>query len=368
MVKVQIGDMFESKAQTLVNTVNCVGVMGKGIALEFKKRFPDAYVDYVARCERREVKLGQPYLYKSLTHPWILNFPTKDHWRMVTKLEDIIRGLEHLLSHYQNWGIESLAVPPLGCGHGQLEWRVVGPTLYSYLTKMRIPVGLYAPYGTPSLELQAEFLRGAEMPAPKWIKPAWVALVEVLRRLEEQPYHRPVGHTIFQKIAYVATEEGLPTGLEYEQGSYGPFSRDMKKLETRLANNGLISEKPLGRKMIVIRSGRTFEDARKAYAADLRRWENIIDKVADLFMRMDTHQAELTTTVLYSARSLVKPENGMVSEKDILYAVFNWKKRRRPPLEYTEVAYTIRNLAALGWLQVQASDDLPLPTDELLSV
>lgn len=366
MVKVQIGDMFESRAQTLVNTVNCVGVMGKGIALEFKKRFPDMYSDYLARCEHHQVRLGEPYLYKSLVHQWILNFPTKEHWRMPTKLEDIVRGLEHLLAHYEKWGIVSLAVPPLGCGEGQLEWRVVGRTLYQYLTKMHIPVELYAPYGTPALELQDEFLRGSEMPEPKWIKPAYVALVEILRRLEEQPYHHPIGHTIFQKIAYIATEQGLPTGLEYGQGSYGPFSADMKKLETRLTNNGLISEKRFGR-MMVVRAGRTFEDARKAYAADLQRWENIIAKVTDLFMRMDTRQAELSTTVLYSARNLVKPENGVVSEKDVLYAVFNWKKRRKPPLEFTEVAYTIRNLAALGWLQVKASDDLPLPTEEFLS-
>ncbi len=346
MVRVQIGDLFQSEAQTLVNTVNCEGVMGKGVALEFKKRFPDMYADYVVRCEQHQVKLGQPYLYKSLSHQWILNFPTKDRWRMATRLDDIVRGLEYLLADYEKWGITSLAVPPLGCGQGQLEWRVVGRTLYQYLMKMRIPVELYAPYGTPSLELQDEFLRGSEMPAPKWIKPSYVALVEILRRLEQQPYHHPIGHTIFQKIAYVVTEKGVPTGLAYEQGSYGPFSSDMKKLETRLINNGLISEVRLGR-MLMVRPGRTFE------------------KVADLFMRMDTHQAELTTTVLYSARNLVKSENDSVSEKDVLYAVFDWKKRRKPPLELTEVAYTIRNLAALGWLQVQASDDLPLPSEEL---
>src|SRR5215469_8240715 len=130
MVKVQSGDMFKSKAQTLVNTVNCVGVMGKGIALEFKKRFPDMFEDYVARCRRKEVRLGRPYLFKRLVPPWILNFPTKDDWRSLTKLSDIRLGLEFLEHHYREWGITSLAVPPLGCGLGQLEWRVVGPTLY----------------------------------------------------------------------------------------------------------------------------------------------------------------------------------------------------------------------------------------------
>ena len=135
MITVRSGDIFKSKAQTLVNTVNCVGVMGKGIALEFKKRFPEMFHDYVARCRRGEMRLGQPYLFKRLVEPWILNFPTKDDWRSLTRLSDIRRGLEFLELHYRSWAIISLAVPPLGCGLGQLEWRVVGPDALPVLKK-----------------------------------------------------------------------------------------------------------------------------------------------------------------------------------------------------------------------------------------
>lgn len=162
MVKVLIGDLFTSKAQTIVNAINCVGVMGKGIALQFKNRFPDMFRDYEERCKRKEVKLGRPYLYKTMLPPYILNFPTKDHWRSVTNLADIERGLQYLHNHYKEWGITSIAVPALGCGEGTLEWRVVGPTLYSYLSKMDIPVELYKPYGTPHQELQPEFLEQKE--------------------------------------------------------------------------------------------------------------------------------------------------------------------------------------------------------------
>ena len=130
MIKVLTGNILESSAQTLVNTVNCVGVMGKGIALEFKNRFPEMFKDYEQKCKRGEVLLGRPYLYKSLLPPWILNFPTKGHWRFLSNLQDIIRGLRFLIKYYREWGITSIAVPPLGCGHGQLEWRIVGPTLY----------------------------------------------------------------------------------------------------------------------------------------------------------------------------------------------------------------------------------------------
>ena len=158
MVKVLFGDISKSKAQTLVNTINCVGIMGKGIALKFKEQFPDMFNDYVARCNRKEVRLGKPYLFKRLTPPWILNFPTKGHWRSVSRLEDIIRGLKHLLQHYKEWRITSLAVPALGCGQGQLQWKIVGPALYRYLDQLDIPVELYAPYDTPHEELQPEFL------------------------------------------------------------------------------------------------------------------------------------------------------------------------------------------------------------------
>ena len=88
-MKILVGDILQSKAQTLINTVNCVGIMGKGIALEFKKRFPEMFKDYVERCERHEVKLGFPYVYKTLLPPQIINFPTKDHWKSVSRLSDI---------------------------------------------------------------------------------------------------------------------------------------------------------------------------------------------------------------------------------------------------------------------------------------
>ena len=147
-MQILVGDILKSKAQTLINTVNCVGVMGKGIALEFKEQFPDMYENYVQRCQRGEVKPGVPYLYKTLFPPQIINFPTKDHWKSISKLSDIEYGLKHLLEHYREWGVTSLAIPPLGCGNGQLEWRVVGPLIYRFVNDMTIPVEIYAPYGT----------------------------------------------------------------------------------------------------------------------------------------------------------------------------------------------------------------------------
>lgn len=372
MIKVVVGNMFESEAQTLVNTVNCVGVMGKGVALEFKKRFPDMFEDYVRRCEAKQVRLGRPYLFKRMFPPWILNFPTKDHWRSVSRLQDIVEGLRYLQEHYKTWGITSLAVPPLGCGHGQLEWRVVGPTLYRHLKTLDIPVELYAPFGTPHQELRFSFLDKMEEPvslhiAPYKIDPAWVAIVEIVKRIEEEPFHWPVGRTTFQKIAYFATECGIPTGLKYQRGSYGPYSPALKKHITALANNGLIREEQLGR-MFAIRVGQTFPDARKAYEQQIREWEPIIDKVADLFLRINTQQAEVAATVHFAAREAKAHREGEPTEKEVLDTVMKWKQKRRPPLDEKEVAMTVRNLNMLNWIGAKVSNDLPITEEDILHV
>ena len=106
MITVVKGDLFAWSAQTWVNTVNCVGVMGKGVALGFsEKSFPEMFKDYVRRCDAGLVKLGEPYVFKSLVPPWVLNFPTKDHWRSVARLSDIVAGLDYLEEQYKDWGI-----------------------------------------------------------------------------------------------------------------------------------------------------------------------------------------------------------------------------------------------------------------------
>ncbi len=376
-ISVKIGDLFKSKAQTLVNTVNCVGVMGKGIALGFKKRFPDMFKDYASRCEAGEVKLGRPYIDKQTAGPWILNFPTKDHWRSVSKITDIIAGLEYLKAHYKEWGIESLAIPPLGCGNGQLDWDVVGPTLFRYLSQLDIPVEMYAPLETPPDQLALSFLR-REVPKERHrstttdsikIDPSAVALVGVVSRIKREPYHWPVGRTMFQKIAYFVTETGIPTGLEYRRGSYGPFAADLKRITVKLVNNGLVTETKRGN-MFIIEPGPTYRDARERYKDQLREWTPAVEKVADLFLRLRcTDDAEIAATVHFAAKEMRTLRNKAVhgqglTELDVFEEVKRWKAKRRPPLDDDQVAATIRYLNILSWLNVRASEKLPLPAAE----
>jgi O-acetyl-ADP-ribose deacetylase (regulator of RNase III)/uncharacterized protein YwgA len=369
MIKALIGDIFASEMQTLVNTVNCVGVMGKGIAELFKKRYPDMFADYVERCDRGEVRLGRPYQYRDLAGTSIINFPTKGHWRAATRLSDVEEGLDFFVEHYKSWGVASVAFPPLGCGNGGLEWSTVGPLMHFKLKGLEIPVELYAPFGTPIAQLKLEFL-GAEQQIEFLVKgkkrerlrPEWAALVEVLYRLEQQPYANPVGRVIFQKICYVLTRQGLDTGFQFERGSYGPFADEVTEAINVLANNNWITEQQLGR-MTTLRVGPRFEEERIKLAEQIKPFARKIEKTVDLFSRIkNTDQAEEVATVIFAVQNLKQERDpAQVSEQDLFDYILEWKKLWKADAnKQNRLAEAIRNLEMLGWIKLQFSESLPM--------
>lgn len=362
MIDVKTGDLLTSSSQTLVNTVNCVGVMGKGIALQFKNSYPEMFADYRLRCNRGEVSLGEPYIFKQLLGPNIINFPTKDHWRSLARLEDIIQGMRHLYRHYEEWGVTSIAMPPLGCGNGQLEWKAVGPVLYRMLEHFAIPVELYAPNDTPPNQLGLDFLHhGTSETSSRahQLSPAAVALIEIVRRIQDDPFHWPIGRTIFQKIAYVATRVGIPTGLRHERASYGPYAPGLDPLKATLVRNGLLAEEKEGNRFSV-KVGPHYDAIRVNYANALAEWDDEIDRVTDLFLRIHSvEEAELTATVLFAGQEL-QAKGHTPSESEVLEAVQEWKVRRKWEVQPEQMAETIRALVVHDWLLAEASHDLPI--------
>jgi O-acetyl-ADP-ribose deacetylase (regulator of RNase III) len=145
-IKYQRGDIFESKAQVIVNTVNCQGVMGKGLALAFKQRYPAMFPVYQQECKAGRLRIGRPSLYKEST-PWILNFPTKDTWKANSKIEYLEKGLEYFVGNYKKVGITSIAFPKLGAQNGKLSWDDVGPLMAKYLSSLEIDVYIYIAEG-----------------------------------------------------------------------------------------------------------------------------------------------------------------------------------------------------------------------------
>ena len=142
MIRYLDGDIFTSPAQTIVNTVNTVGVMGKGIALEFKKRYPSMFESYKSACEKNRLKTGSLMLFYEADH-WVLNFPTKEHWRSPSRLEYIEQGLIKFTNIYVEYGITSIAFPKLGCGNGDLSWDDVKPLMEKYLKDLPIDIYIY---------------------------------------------------------------------------------------------------------------------------------------------------------------------------------------------------------------------------------
>jgi len=366
MFRALIGDLFESQAQTLVNTINCVGVMGKGVAEQFKRRFPPMFEEYKSRVDRKAVRLGEPYLFRTSSGVQIINFPTKDHWRSPSRLADIERGLDYLVAHASKWEITSLALPPLGCGNGGLDWSEVGPLIYRKLHELPINVEVYAPYGTPKQQLTEDYLSAPSQMSLEGrgrkhtpLRPEWVVLMEVLRELEAQPYASAVGRTIFQKISYVVTEMGVPTGFRFSKGSYGPFSSDVKLTLHDFANRNWLHEQQLGR-MIALRVTPQYEKDRLRYKDQVDLYQTKIVKTVDLFSRIkSTEQAEEVLTVLFASRELKNSkQGGDVAEQELCDYILDWKKSWRANDKKHAVVDAIRNLVLLGWLRLKLSEPI----------
>lgn len=149
MIEYIIGDIFTSPAQVIVNTVNTVGVMGKGIALEYKKRYPRMFELYKTACEKKRLQIGKLMLVNEQDH-LILLFPTKESWRLPSKIEYIEKGLKTFVENYTQNNITSIAFPKLGCGNGELSWDVVRPLMEKYLKDLPIDIYIYLGSGEPN--------------------------------------------------------------------------------------------------------------------------------------------------------------------------------------------------------------------------
>jgi O-acetyl-ADP-ribose deacetylase (regulator of RNase III) len=167
--------LFASPAQTLVNTVNTVGVMGKGVAKSFREQYPSMYTEYRRLCDRGVLTVGKLHLWKG-ENRWVLNFPTKTTWRLPSKLDYIEAGLKTFVATYESMGIVSASFPPLGCGNGNLNWSDVRPLMESYLNRINIPVYVH------SLHVGAEFVPEHKEghPAPTTLDEFWNQLKKTI--------------------------------------------------------------------------------------------------------------------------------------------------------------------------------------------
>ncbi len=165
MLRYVKGSIFESPSKVLVNTVNTVGAMGKGVAKIFKQVYPDMFKEYQTFCQNNEIEIGKLWLYQT-ENKWILNFPTKKHWRYPSKIEYIEKGLIEFRERYSEWGIDSISFPPLGCGNGGLDFESqVKPLLEKYLGNLPITILIYP---DKSSNFSPEYMKPNKM--KKWLR------------------------------------------------------------------------------------------------------------------------------------------------------------------------------------------------------
>ncbi len=365
-MQVKLGNLFESHAHTLVNTVNCVGVMGKGIALDFKNKYPDMFKEYVQLCNAGQVKPGTPYYYSDLFGTSIINFPTKDNWRSPSKLSYISNGLEWFRNNYQKYGITSIAFPPLGCGNGGLSWETVGPLMYEKLSDLPIDIEIYAPFGTKSEHMTIEYLKkncakvteditGENgIPFNKY----WLLILYVVQKINHSQYSLNVGRTIFQKVCYILTRAGIPTGFHFIEGTYGPYAAEVKNAITALSNESLMTEQQYGKMVETVVSPNFVLPENVFTAAEL----NKADRAVDLLSRIkSTDHAEMVTTVLFAYDELLE-KSLTVKDVDVFNRVLSWKHWWKGHKE-EEICSTISSLCSLGWMNLTQSDEF-LPFDD----
>ncbi|MDY4340455.1 macro domain-containing protein [Xanthomonas sp. LF07-6] len=359
MFKARIGDLFASHAHVHANAVNCAGIMGKGIAQAFKRRYPAMFEDYAVRCREGRVRIGEPYLYDDASGIRILNFPTKRHWRSPSRLEDIAAGLDYLAARLREWDVRSLALPPLGCGNGGLAWEEVGPLIYRTLAHLPVDIEVYAPYGTPLAQLETAFLtqpanastEGAgKRTAPQ---PGWIAIMEVLRRLQARPEARPIGRTLFQTLCWAMTELGVPTGLTFRTAGRGPRQGDVRPILTDLANRNWLQEQPQGRTM-ALRASPQYDKEHARFAAAYAPYDTEIAKAVDLFAQIRSiDQAEDIMTVFQAARRLQVAHPGQRHDTQQLLAHLRDANTVAAPEEQRRTATTtIETLLALDWIRL----------------
>ncbi len=223
MIKYTKGNIIQADVEALVNTVNTVGVMGKGIALVFKKAFPDNFKIYRKLCEDKEFHVGDLLITNTgrIRPKFIVNFPTKEHWRSKSKIEFIEVGMNELVKEIKEKQIKSIAIPPLGCGNGGLNWNEVKTIILRELEKVdeEVEVIIYEPgFNNQDIKSKKQI----------FLTPARAMLLTSLRNYQVLGYS--INLLVIQKIAYFLQRFGEPLNLQYEKGHYGPYSHKLQHL------------------------------------------------------------------------------------------------------------------------------------------
>lgn len=344
MIEYKSGDIFLEDAEALVNSVNCVGIMGRGIALQFKRTFPDNFKAYAEACKRKEVQPGRMLVFETgqLTPPrYIINFPTKRHWRGKSRIEDIESGLDALVQEIRDRNITSIALPALGTSLGGLEWHKVRARIEETLGDIPdLRTIVFVPGSAP-----AEERPNASTAVPKITK-GRAALVMLIRQYLNGLMDPSVSLLEIHKLMYFLQEAGEPLRLRFQKAQYGPYAENLRHVLHAIEGH-LISgyadggDNPSKELELVPGAEKDASEVLQTHRTIRKR----LDRVFDLVDGFESpFGLELLSTVHWVAKGYEDPE-----ETGIVADVYAWGQRKHQFSE-RQIYIALNVLRDKGWL------------------
>jgi O-acetyl-ADP-ribose deacetylase (regulator of RNase III) len=342
MIEEVKGNLLESDAVALVNTVNCVGFMGKGIALQFKKAFPDNFNAYQKACKANEVQPGRMFTWKSndmFKERFIINFPTKRHWREKSRMEDIEAGLDALVDEVKRLGIQSIAIPPLGCGLGGLPWSEVRALIVEAFEQVPgVLVLLYAPHGGPDADKR---VYRTERPKMTVARALFIKLMKQYFGLDYQLTQLEV-----QNLVYFLQEAGEPLRLHYAKHVYGPYAENLNKVLELMDGHFIRGYSCCGSNVALHLLPGAVQEADSFLAQEGNGAVRHLESVAELITGFETpYGMELLASVHW-----VVSKEAAKNKDEAVDAVHAWNERKRRNLKPEHIHLAFDHLKQTGWI------------------
>lgn len=345
-IKLTSGDLLAQKVDAIVNTVNTVGVMGKGVALQFKRRWPENFRAYEAACKANAVRVGEMFIVDNgglLTPKYIVNFPTKQHWRSPSRLEFIEAGLKDLVVQIRRLNIRSIAMPPLGCGNGGLDWAEVEPMITAAFAELSdVEVRLFAP-SVERRQLAAET-------APAKMTPGRAAVIAVLSMYQRLQY--ALTQIEVQKLIYFLDVAGEPMGMRFTKGKFGPYARELNHVLLKLEGAYITGLGDLDTPSEIQVRADAVERAQGFLEATGAETAVRVQRISSLIEGFETpFGMELLATVHWAVKDIGRAATARLVQDYI----HSWNERKRKLMTPALVERAYARLRDQGWLDTPAS-------------
>ncbi|MFI5955706.1 macro domain-containing protein [Cryptosporangium sp. NPDC051539] len=353
MLKDTEGNLLTARVDALVNTVNTVGVMGKGIALQFKRAFPANFRAYASACRKHEVRLGEMFVFplEQLEPPrYVINFPTKSDWRSKSRLKDIEAGLVDLRRVIGELDLKSLALPPLGCGNGGLNWSDVRPLIDEILGDLReVEILVFVPSGAPSAE---------EMPVrtqkPRLSRFGAAVLVAYSRYIERSleaglSVEPKLALIEAHKVAYFLQESGWPLRLRFTKGRYGPYSDALNHYISSVEGHFIsgYGDGTSGSEAALTLDAGAVQEAEELLARD-DEYQATLRTLLDTLTGFEfPYGVELLSTVHFAACRLTESGDSL---PDVVQAINEWSPRKAALFKQHQAKTAYDKLTSAGLL------------------